>query len=143
MPKIQAKVLATKVDEQGRFLAKIQLNRKMPRVNETLVVKWGSQRSLNQNNLYWLYLSWLINEGGLKEQGHFSPEALHMDLKAHFISEKIFDKGTFKAIEEGTTTTMTKVEFGEYFDKVDEFMKDFFGVDTSVFWEEYERDWKA
>ena len=142
MPKVKAKVIASKVDENGRFLAKIQLNRKLPQVGENLTVKWGSIRTLNQNSFYWLYLSLLIKDCGLMDHGHFSPQALHMSLKAHLLSEKVMDKGQFKAIEEATTTTLTKSEFGEYMDMVDKFVTSFFEIDTSSFFEEYEKHWK-
>ncbi len=144
MPKIKAKVLASKIDEQGRLVAKIQCNEKLPKAGEMLTLKWGSTRTHSQNNLYWLFLDWCIRHGGLRDQGHFSPEALHIDLKAYFLSEKTLTKGEFKALEEETTTTLTKSEFGEYVDKVDQFMRDFFQLDTAPFWEEQKRyaDWK-
>lgn len=137
MPKVKAKVLETWINEDGWLIAKVRFNRKMPKEGEYLVVKWGSQRTLPQNSLYWVYLNWLIVHGGLKEHGHFSEQGLHESLKAHFLSEKVMDKGKFKAIEDGTTTILTKSEFGEYVDLVDKFVNAFFGVDTSPFWEEY------
>jgi len=77
----------------------------------------------------------------LKDQGHFDPQALHMDLKAHFLAEKIFTKGQFKAVEEATTTTMNKPDFGEYLEAVDHFMQDFFEINTAPFWEQYKKDY--
>ena len=142
MPKASAKVIKTKTGDKGELLAIVQFNRLSPRVGETLSVKWGSVRSLSQNALYFVFLSWLIDEGGLKEQGHFDPEALHLDLKAHFLANKIFDKGKFKAIEESTTTDLTKSEFAEYFEKVNKFVLDFFKIDTALFWRDYEENYK-
>ena len=136
MPKVKGRVLKA-LSEDGKFIAMIQLNAKLPKEGEIVTVKWGSTRTLSQNSFYWVFLSWLINHGGLKEQGHFDPQALHMDLKAHFLASKIMSKGQFVAIEEGTTTQLNKVEFGEYMDRVDLFMREFFEVDTEPFWQEY------
>ena len=132
MPKVSAKVLDTRTDERG-MLAKLQFNGKLPPAGAMVSVKWGSQRTNEQNSLYWVYLHWLIHEAGLKDQGHFSEDALHIDLKTHILAEKIFDKGKFKAIEEATTADLTKTEFGEYFNRVQEVVLDIFGVDSAPF----------
>lgn len=141
MPKVKGKVLKTKADD-GRFQALIQLNGKLPKVGEMITVKWGSNRSLSQNALYWVYLTFLINDCGLKDQGHFSPDALHLDLKTYILSKKIFDKGKFKAIEEATTATLNKLEFGEYLERVDQVAQEIFNVDTTEFWETYAKNYQ-
>lgn len=135
MPKVQARV-RTSGPQAGRLVATLEFNERLPKPGEVCLVKWGSTRTKTQNALYWAFLSWLIDHGGLKDQGHFSPEALHIDLKTHFLSEKIFDRGQFKAIEEATTTDLGKTEFGEYIEKIDQFVKEFFNVDTAPFWVE-------
>lgn len=142
MPKVKAKVLSSMVDEQGHLIGKVQFNKKMPKRGELFTAKWGSIRSLSQNSLYWVYLTFLIEDAGLKEHGHFDPYALHLDLKNHFLSEKIFTKGKFEAIEETSTTILDKAEFAEYLKKVDEFMQEFFQISTVDFWNTYAKDYK-
>lgn len=131
MPRVKAKVLASKIVD-GVMLAKIALNEKMPKPGEMLTVKWGSNRTLPQNSLYWVFLNWCINEGGLKEQGHFFAEELHGNLKKHLLAQV---KGERE--EETTTTDLNKSEFSEYFEKVDKFMQEFFEIDTAPFWDEH------
>lgn len=136
MPRVKAKVLASKL-VNGTMLAKIELNGKLPRVGEILSVKWGSNRTLPQNALYWVFLNWLINDAGLKEHGHFFAETLHENLKRHLIAQV---KGERE--EEATTTDLTKSEFSEYFEKVDQFVQEFFEIDTAPFWQEHRENYQ-
>jgi len=132
--KCTAKVLAV-----TGYIARIQLNNRKLKEGDTITLRWGEPRSEDQNSFYWAYLTWLIDEGGMKDQGFFCPEALHESLKAHFLSEKILDKGQFKAITTGSTTDLTKDEFRDYFDKIDLFINGFFEIDTSAFHQEYQK----
>ena len=140
MPKVKAKILQTQITNDGRFLAKVQFSEKLPKEGSYVTVKWGGIRTASQNNLYWRYLSWLIQHAGLKDHGHFDPQALHENLKAHFLAEKIMDKGQFVAVEEGSTAILDKASFGEYFAKVDQFMLEFFEISTQGFWDEYKQN---
>lgn len=117
------------------------------KADEIVTIKTGEPRRLQQNNLYWAFLSWLIKVGGLKEHGHFSPEGLHQSVRSHFLDTKQLSKGIFKIVERGSTTDLNTKEFGEYIETVDKFVVDFFGIDTSPFWEIWEltyknEDWK-
>ena len=139
MPRVKAKIISHRI-EDGKLMVLMQFNERIPKIATIVTVKWGAVRSREQNALYWTYLTWLIEHGGLKDQGHFSPDALHLDLKAYFLSEKVMDKGQFKAIEEGTTTDLNKSEFSEYMTKVGGFMREFFKVDDSAFWGEVNQE---
>lgn len=136
MPRIKARVIRTKASD-GNLQALLQCNGQLPKEGEIVTLKWGSTRTLSQNAFLWVFYTWLIDHGGLKEHGHFFPQALHDNLKAHFLAEKIMSKGQFVAIEEGSTTQLNKSEFSEYFEKVNSFVMEFFGCDTSPFFEEY------
>lgn len=142
MPTTEAKVLKVGLKD-GKNACLLQLNRLLPKQGMTVKLKWGSNRTLSQNSFYWVYLAWLINEAGLKDNhGYYSPQALHDNLKAYFLSEKIYDRKKFKQIEsESTTTLLTKSEFGEYVEKVREFMTDFFEIDSSPFFENYQENY--
>ncbi len=142
MPKVRAKVLNTRKDEQGRLLAQLQFNNKIPSSGEIVSVKWGAVRSLAQNAFLWKYYSWLIEDAGLKEQGFFCPEALHASLKAKFLADKIMSKGEWKIIEEGSSATLSKSEFSSYMEKVDNFVCEFFEISTAPFFEEYQNIYK-
>jgi hypothetical protein len=103
------------------------------------ISKKKKTRSLKQNNFYWCFLSWCIHPAGgnLQEQGHFSVEGLHEDVKAWFKDKHGKDFGI-----EGkfSTTALDKDKFKQFFDIVNqELMVEFFGVDTSAFWREYEK----
>jgi len=131
--RVKGKVLAVKDN-----LIKVECDRRVPPAGTYIDIRWGSQRTLDQNSLYWLYLTWILEEGRLREEhGYQTPDVLHDNLKAHFLSDKIMTKDGFKAIETRSSTELTKVEFGEYFEKCDEFFNNFFGIDTTPFWVEY------
>lgn len=131
MPKVKGKVLKSGIKD-GNLLCLVQFNGSQPKPGEILTVKWGSVRTLPQNSLYWVYLNWLIDHAGLKEHGHFFPESLHDNLKAHLLGN-----GVKLNPEEVTTTDLTKSEFGEYFERVDKFIQEFFEINTAPFWDEH------
>ncbi len=108
--------------------------------DEVNVSKRRSRRRLKQNNFYWAFLTWCIERGGLKQQGHWSTEALHGDIKTWAMTEhKTEYKGDFSTADLGI------LEFVDYFNLIErELMNKFFGIDTSPFLAEYQayRDWR-
>lgn len=140
MPIVKGKVLKVKAAE-GKFQCLLLLNRKMPREGDNVTLKWGAVRSLSQNAFLWVYYGWLINDAGLKEHGHLCTEALHLNLKQHFLAEKIMTKDGFKAVEEATSTLLNKVEFGEFMQKIALFMLEFFEIDSTPFFDEHRENY--
>lgn len=93
-------------------------------------------RTIQQNKFYWAFLQWLIapTGGNLREQGHFSADALHQDLKSWY-------QETYQADLSGidfSTADLGIMEFSEYFMRVElNLVNQFFGVDTSQFHIDY------
>jgi hypothetical protein len=113
------------------------------KLNQPIEVKeHKKKRSLSQNALYWAYLTWIISpEGGnLIDQGHFSPDALHEDIKS-WIETKYPHQFTARKINRFTTTELNTKEFNEYLAIVDrELMVQFFEINTAKFWGEVEAE---
>jgi len=138
--KIQARVLATKDN-----LIKAEVAQAKFKTGDRISIVKGSQRTINQNAFYWQYLTYVI-ENGAAEHGHFDPYGLHLSLKQHFLAEKMLTKGEWKELEEATTVDLSKSEFSSYMEKVDHFVNENLGINTSQFFEEYatifKPDWK-
>jgi hypothetical protein len=105
------------------------------RIGQTVEVKeHRKNRSLSQNKLYWGFLSWcILREGGdLIDEGHWSTDALHLDIKS-WIQATYPNKFNIKELF--SSATLNTKEFTEFVEIVDrELMVQFFGIDTSRFW---------
>jgi hypothetical protein len=134
MPKIAGKVLAVAI-VNGKMLMKAQLNGRLPKVGDNIVVKFGKVRSNSQNALYWLYLTFLFNDCNLKEE-YNTVEELHETLKATFLSKKVFHSG-LEFVHVKSTTTLDKLAFGEYLKQIDNAMVEYEHCNTAPFWQEY------
>jgi hypothetical protein len=110
------------------------------KINEEVVINKAKKvRTLPQNSLYWVYLTWIVdpNGGDLRSRGYFSVDALHLNIKG-WIKET--HPQQFKVDKKFTTTTLTRQEFSQFFDLVNqELFIEFFEIDTSPFWVDYER----
>lgn len=134
--RIRGKVLATKDN-----LIKVEVSELRFKPGDIITIHKGSKRTVSQNSFYWKYLTYLVTTH-LRDHGHFCPMGLHESLKQYFIAEKKMEKGQWKAIEEATTTDLTKSEFSEYIAQIDDFVCDFFKINTSDFFKEYEDVYK-
>jgi hypothetical protein len=95
-----------------------------------------SNRSLNQNRLYFGYLQWCISRDGgdLINEGHFSVDGLHADIKAWIQATY---PNQFNYRELFSSAALNTKEFTDFIELVDrELMVKFFGIDTSPFWGE-------
>lgn len=136
---MQAKII--KLDYQKRLIA---LNTKEPfrfKLNDILEIKKLRRvRSNPQNSFLWVYYDYCIYNGLKEDHGYYSSIGLHENIKA-YLKEKYPDK--YK--KDFSTTELSKQEFSEIFEIVNlEIMIEIFGIDTSGFFEEYEKfvEWK-
>lgn len=134
MPKIKGRILSSELKD-SKFISTIQCERKLPS-NEIVTIKWGTARSNSQNSFYWLYLSWVLEHGGLKDE-YLTPESLHETLKGRFLAKRVKTKFGFETLIIGSTTELDKAAFAEYMDKIDKAIVEYCHIDTSPFFEEY------
>jgi len=110
---------------------------KLPKEGTVVNISWGKIRSIKQNNLYWQFLTWLIEEGGMKEQGYMFPEELHESLKGRLLSTIVTSKAGFDTRVIKSTTDLTADEFLSYIEKCEHLLKEYCGVSAREFWTEY------
>lgn len=132
MAKVKAKVTLT--DRNGQICLKC--NGKFPAEGTIVTVSWGKIRSLKQNSIYWLLLTWYIEHGGMKDQGYLFPETLHEALKGRLLS-KVDHSGKIPRRIIGSTTDLTSDEFMEYITKCEHIIQEYCGVSSAPFWIEY------
>jgi hypothetical protein len=134
MPKIAGKVLAVAI-VNGKMLMKAQLNGRLPKVGDNILVKFGKVRSNSQNALYWLYLQFLWSDCDLRSE-YNTVEDLHEAMKATFLSKRVFHGG-LEFIHVKSTTELDKLTFGEYIKQIDNAMVEYEHCNTAPFWQEY------
>jgi hypothetical protein len=131
------KILSIQDDHKAAF---IEFDASKLKMGDMVNIKKArSVRSLQQNRLYWAFISWCISPkgGDLQSQGHFSKDGLHEDIKQWFKSTHQHD---FDIDEMLSTATLNTKEFTQYFEIVKfELMAGFFGIDVSKF-DGYEPD---
>ncbi len=103
------------------------------------ITKAHKKRTPPQNRFYWAFITWCIHPrgGNLIEQGHFSKDALHSDIKEWFESTHKHD---FDIGKKFSTTDFDTKQFSQFFDIVErELMNGFFEINTSPFHDDYEK----
>ncbi len=95
------------------------------------IKKVAKKRTLDQNALYWLLMEFAGKQLG------YEAEELHEIMKAKFLKHIVKIKGEMVFVTR-STTTLDKIEFGEYFDKVNRLLIEY-GVNVAPFWQEYEK----
>ncbi len=126
-------------DDRKAVFVELEGPTKLKAGDSVKITKKQKARSLKQNAFYWAYLSWCIhpNGGSLCDQGHFSVDGLHEDIKAWFTDQHKHD---FEIEGKFTTTELNTKGFSDYFEIVNkELMIEFFGIDTSGFFKDYEK----
>ena len=93
-------------------------------------------RSTQANALYWDFLTWCIapDGGNLHGMGHYSADTLHQNIKAWLKETYPHETKT-----DFSTSDLNTLEFSDFMEKVNlNLMIEFFGIDTSGFWDDYQ-----
>ena len=130
--KVAAKVLQTQVMDDGRYLATLQFNGKLPPIGESLTIKWGKGRTLAQNKRMWKYFTFVLDNCGLKDE-YLTTYDLHETLKKRLLCRKVMSKGGFYIMEIGSTTEFTTDEMNDYILKCDKVLTEYHHINTSQF----------
>lgn len=84
------------------------INSQKDQIIEIRIRKWRAKRSLQQNALYWMWLQIIAQDLG------YDTEELHNSFRAMFLVDR--DK---KIPLVRSTTTLNKIEFTQYLDKIE------------------------
>jgi hypothetical protein len=126
------KITAIQQDHKAIFIElETTASFKMGQVVE--VTKAKKHRSIQQNRLYWAFLTWCIHPkgGALCDQGHFSTDALHANVKAWIESTHAHD---FAFDKNFSTADLTTKQFNDFLELVShELFGEILGIDTSGF----------
>lgn len=113
---------------QNRRLLREWANRFKGKNVKIRIERAGSRRSHPQNNYYWACIVEEIRLALLQLGHQMTKEETHEFLKGKFNSVSIAN-AQGEAIEvPGTTTTMTKTEFGEYVDRIAQWCAEYLGL---------------
>lgn len=135
MPRVKGRVLKVGVID-GEYRCLVSLNRKIPSKGELCTLEWGKKRTNDQNSLYWKFLTWLMEDCGLKEQ-YDTEDELHEQFKGRFLVKMVESElGLLTVIR--STKDLDTAEFHEYIEKINNILPKYLNIDPSPFWEEYE-----
>ena len=134
--KVSAKVLQTKIMPDGGMLAKIRLNGKLPPKGTIISCKWGKTRSNKQNSIYWLILTWYI-ENGMQDMGYMTKDELHEAMKSKFLTENYTDPNGITYSRTKSTTELTVDEFMAYIEKIEHCILEYCQISSVGFWQEH------
>ncbi len=134
--KIKAIVTHAVTLEDGSKYATMKCNGKLPKVGDTITLSWGRARSLKQNSIYWLLLTFYMEDCGLKDE-YLDTQELHEVLKGRFLAKKVTDKHGMNYIKIGSTTDLTCDAFMEYIEKCERAIQEYHGISAAPFWATY------
>lgn len=120
------KLRLTKPDNYKEYIKKLKSGRV-----EIDIRKVRSIRSLNQNNLYWLWLGIIGDDTG------YYPEELHATFRSMFLTDK---RGKIPIVR--STTQLNKIQFGQYLDQIERLVATEFGIVLPQPEEYYEENWE-